>query len=215
MANKPRDITGQKFGRLTAIKILPERKNGKTVWQCLCECGNKKDITATQLHNKSIKSCGCLRREMSLARIKNVSTIKSLKGQRFGKLTVIRMLNKRKKGSVVWECICDCGNIKNVTTRNLKTGDTKSCGCFKREHETTLYKNNTTGVRGVCLRSDHKKYQATITFKKKTYHLGTYETLKDATKARKNAEEKIRGSFIEWYNENYPKKKKGQTHDAN
>jgi len=36
---KALDLTGQKFGKLTAIERLPSR-NGKTYWLCKCECGN-------------------------------------------------------------------------------------------------------------------------------------------------------------------------------
>ena len=51
----------------------------------------------------------------------------NLEGQNFGHLKVITY-NKDKK---MWKCQCDCGNITYVVTRNLKTGNTKSCGCRK------------------------------------------------------------------------------------
>jgi hypothetical protein len=31
-----------------------------------------------------------------------------------------------------WECLCDCGNLKVVSSDNLVNGGTKSCGCIKR-----------------------------------------------------------------------------------
>ena len=40
---KYEDLTGKKFGRLTAIKKAPSRSN-KTYWLCKCECGNEKEI---------------------------------------------------------------------------------------------------------------------------------------------------------------------------
>jgi len=36
MAGKPIDLTGQKFGRLTAIEMTDKRKNNSVVWKCLC-----------------------------------------------------------------------------------------------------------------------------------------------------------------------------------
>ena len=38
------DLTGQKFGRLTVIKKTGNTKEGKTVWLCECECGNKINV---------------------------------------------------------------------------------------------------------------------------------------------------------------------------
>ena len=45
--------------------------------------------------------------------------------------------------------------------------------------------------------------QTRIGFKGKAYHLGTYDKLEDAVAARKEAEQRYFGEFLEWYNENY------------
>ena len=45
-------------------------------------------------------------------------------------------------------------------------------------------------------------------FKKKCYYLGGYDRLEDAAKVRAEAEEKIFGNFLKWYQEKYPDKKK-------
>ena len=39
----------------------------------------------------------------------------------------------------MWECLCDCGNIVNVAGSALKNGNTKSCGCYKREMDKKIY----------------------------------------------------------------------------
>lgn len=54
----------------------------------------------------------------------------NLKGQRFGRLIVIKETNKRSGGNVVWECLCDCGKNTFVITSSLTNKRTKSCGCF-------------------------------------------------------------------------------------
>lgn len=51
-----------------------------------------------------------------------------LTGQRFGRLIATKYLGKGK-----WQCKCDCGNIVDVFRANLKTGNTRSCGCFNKE----------------------------------------------------------------------------------
>lgn len=55
-----------------------------------------------------------------------------LTGQKFGRLTVLdRAENKNKR--TYWRCLCDCGNIQDVSALNLKSGHTQSCGCFHSE----------------------------------------------------------------------------------
>lgn len=44
-----------------------------------------------------------------------------------------------------------------------------------------------------------KKWIAQIMFKQKCYNLGGYDTLEEAAKVRKTAEEKLFGDFLEWY----------------
>ena len=63
-----KDITGWKFGRLTAQEY--RREGRKTVWACECECGARVEVAIGQLCSGKTKSCGCLRREKTLARCK-------------------------------------------------------------------------------------------------------------------------------------------------
>lgn len=55
------DVTGQRFGRLTALKRLGGKKS---VWLCRCECGQTKTAALTHLSAGGIKSCGCLQQEL-------------------------------------------------------------------------------------------------------------------------------------------------------
>ena len=52
------DITGQRFGRLIALKDVGSKK-GKRIWEFLCDCGKKIKITAESAKNGHTKSCGC------------------------------------------------------------------------------------------------------------------------------------------------------------
>lgn len=52
------DLTGQKFGALTAVSKAPSR-SGKTYWLCRCECGNEKEVQTGHLTSGAIQSCGC------------------------------------------------------------------------------------------------------------------------------------------------------------
>ena len=50
-----------------------------------------------------------------------------LEGRIFGQLEVIEYDKDKKK----WKCKCKCGNMAYIATRNLKTGNTKNCGCMR------------------------------------------------------------------------------------
>ena len=54
-----RDIAGQKFGRLTAVRATERRTNYSVVWECLCDCGKTALVPLKSL-GRSTKSCGCL-----------------------------------------------------------------------------------------------------------------------------------------------------------
>lgn len=54
-------------------------------------------------------------------------------GKRYGYLTVIQRAENTKDGRAVWLCKCDCGNEVKVLGKHLRSGNTKSCGCYKKE----------------------------------------------------------------------------------
>lgn len=61
-----KDLTGQKFGRLTVLKVSRKVLSGKRFryyWLCECECGNKKEIRTDSLTKHLVQSCGCLKKE--------------------------------------------------------------------------------------------------------------------------------------------------------
>jgi hypothetical protein len=112
-----RDLTGQVFGRLTALQRLPGGK-----WLCRCECGSEKVVFGANL--ETTKSCGCLKE----------SRLLDLTAQVFGRLTVLRKVvvagNRRHS---CWLCICECGNEVIIKATHLvgQGTKTKSCGCLK------------------------------------------------------------------------------------
>lgn len=56
---KALDLSGKKFGKLTAISRA-ENRNKKTYWLCQCDCGNYKEVQTSHLQSGLIQSCGCL-----------------------------------------------------------------------------------------------------------------------------------------------------------
>ena len=126
------DITGQKYHRLTVMRIHPTRsKSNHILWECICECGTEKLVEGQDLKSGKVKSCGCLNREKAAAKNR-----KDLTNQFFGKLKVIEATEKRSgAGYIVWKCQCECGNISFVNTNDLTTGNTTSCGCIHSRGE--------------------------------------------------------------------------------
>jgi hypothetical protein len=55
-----KDITGQVFGRLTAIEVAGT-KNGRAVWRCVCACGRSHIASGANLRSGRQQGCGCLR----------------------------------------------------------------------------------------------------------------------------------------------------------
>lgn len=57
----------------------------------------------------------------------------NLAGQKFGRLTVLSLIDKNKWRNTRWLCVCDCGKEKIILSSSLRNGDTNSCGCLQKE----------------------------------------------------------------------------------
>ena len=295
MGRKMIDLTGQVFadGNIEVIKNIPNKRKSK--WECKCICGNIFIADGYNLRTGYTKSCGC----------KTVNKFIDLTGIVFERLKVIKRADNQIQSNgvsiVMWECECECGNKIITSSRSLKSGDTKSCGCLAREKARERCKNlrkryneynltgsygigytskgeefwfdledydkikdycwtinnngyaiahisdttkkvllhrlimnppdkmyidhinhnridnrkqnlrivtirqnnlnkkksvyNTSGVTGVYYKKNNNKWIANISIDGKNKHLGCYETIEDAIKARKEAEEKYFGEY--------------------
>lgn len=201
------DLTGQRFGRLVVL-CRAEGKNGRSYWLCRCDCGKDCVVQGQLLRNGHTKSCGCLQTENRLG--------EDLTGKRYGRLTVLSLVSVKNRDSL-WLCRCDCGKLLEVR-RSLLTAGVKSCGCLGIESTMKNIKNtyfagtnigrirsnkpksnSGTGITGVSYNQHRKKYDARITVNKKTYYLGLFTTLEEATAARRKAEERYFAPIIEKY----------------
>lgn len=118
---------------------------------------NRRTPTTSRLAHESVKEC-------------NVYNI--IKGQRFGRLTVIEQSETKKKRSY-WLCKCDCGKEKALMGKTLRNGRTKSCGCYRVElllerftkhgqskdgYETGEF-NAWQNMKNRCLNKNNKSYK--------------------------------------------------------
>jgi hypothetical protein len=121
---KIKDMTGQKFGKLTVLRPLPERAgNRQVIWECQCECGTIIKVRGDGLRTGRVVTCGS-----AVCR----GTEKDMIGLKFGKLTVISKSNYKRENDnhTFWNCKCECGNTCMVCGQNLRNGNTTSCGCI-------------------------------------------------------------------------------------
>lgn len=122
------DITGERFGRLTALSKTDKRKWGLVVWDLKCDCGNMFTATGSQLNTGNTKSCGCLREAYYKSRFKDIT------GSKFTRLTAVSCTGEKDEtGRYMWNFICDCGETYEGSSYKVTTGVVKSCGCLMRE----------------------------------------------------------------------------------
>ena len=120
------DETGNTYGSLTVLKPIRTPEMRKTMWLCQCSCGEQKIFNGSELRAGKRTSCG-----------KNCNNIKREKpGTIYGYLKVLEQDKTPAKNfsdkCVHWICECQlCGTIKSISGKNLRNGDTKSCGCLE------------------------------------------------------------------------------------
>ena len=75
---------------------------------------------------------------------------KDITGKKFGRLLALERVGKTKHGHSIWRCLCDCGNIKDVSINSLTMGVTKSCGCLNMEVLHRTGKDKPRATHGMC-----------------------------------------------------------------
>jgi hypothetical protein len=63
--SKRQDVTGQIFGRLTAVRFSHSDIYRASHWECLCSCGNSHTVNLSSLKSGAVRSCGCFQKEVA------------------------------------------------------------------------------------------------------------------------------------------------------
>lgn len=122
--NVKEKIIGKRFGLLTVTRKIEEvYLEGSYFYECRCDCGGTIKTTSTKILSGKIKN-----------RDSSIHQVDDLTGQRFGKVTVTSF-SHTENAKTYWNCLCDCGNRIVVKGSSLKTGNTLSCGCLKKENQ--------------------------------------------------------------------------------
>lgn len=103
----------------------------------------------------------------------------------FGRLTALLPTSLRCSQSILWHCHCLCGKTAFVSARELKRGNTRSCGCqdleSARKHNFRKVKQRDL-PRGVS-KTREGKYVALISIDNQVMYLGTFLTPSEAHEA--------------------------------
>ena len=129
---KRQEVIGRRFDRLLVVSLESSVQQGcqiRRYCKCLCDCGNVITIREDHLLTGNTKSCGCYKIDKAIL----MSPRKDLIGMRFGRLLVVKEEGRTKEKSVLWGCLCDCGNYTIVISGSLQSGATTSCGCYGAE----------------------------------------------------------------------------------
>lgn len=126
---------GQRFRKLTVIDGVPISTGKGAKFKCVCDCGKRVEVLGKYLRSGNRGSCGC-----SKYGAKRGEKTKS--GDRFNSLVAIRPLshdpaiNKRRR----WLYRCDCGKLYEAADKDVRYGNTVSCGCRKKAQQQLISK---------------------------------------------------------------------------
>jgi hypothetical protein len=122
MGRRIRDLTGQRFGALVAVR-LAGRRAGKTVWACRCDCGAEVEAPLWALRDGWRTSCGCLVGRPPGGRGADLT------GRRFGRWRVVSAAGHRPRGVTLWLCRCACGAERVLSATDLHDKRGLTCPC--------------------------------------------------------------------------------------
>lgn len=91
-----------------------------------------------------------------------MSKIKDITGERHGRLLVVSFAGVSIHNKSLWNCQCDCGNLKTISSNLLQKGKVQSCGCLRSELLSGKNKKHSM--------SSSKEYKTWCSIKKRCYN---------------------------------------------
>lgn len=210
-------LTGKRFGKWTVL--APSEK--PYYYKCRCDCGKTRDVYASSLRLGKSHSCqSCANRGQNPAMTETaLRKAKKKEGHVINGWKVLEVLPEKRSGCFLCRAICPkCG--KEVIVKLSKLFMIQHCAACNRDigekteaiHGATyadgsslvsirartngrINKNSTSGANGVS-KDKHGHWRAYINFRRKQYHLGSYNTVEEALEARKEAEELVYAPYL-------------------
>lgn len=115
--------SGDIFTDWTVLTLDSVTKRFTKKWKCKCSCGNISIVNHGDLtsgKSKRCKQCGYIKVSEKICA--------NLLEKKIGKWEILERVGTNKHRRPIWKCRCLCGTIKNVSSNNLLSGLSKSCG---------------------------------------------------------------------------------------
>lgn len=114
-----KQLQGTQFGDYIILDYL-----GKGTWHAQCQnCGLERTYKTANINPERPNGGRCTCKASGI----NIGDV-------YGRLTVVkRDLTQKDKEGISWICQCECGAFTSVKTKHLKSGNTKSCGCYNKD----------------------------------------------------------------------------------
>lgn len=159
-----REYIGKLYGYLTIEDVYRDDDHCKWMFRCKCVCGNQINLQLNKVTSGRAKSCGCYKKSKEFAnkrrdwctknadkiRVDRSAYLDKLKSENIGKVynsieIVDISLAFNENGRIIYtlaHCRCKCGTIFTTRLAYVKSGHTKSCGCYSHseEHSAALSK---------------------------------------------------------------------------
>ena len=204
-------LEGQRFGRLVVVSVRGRGKDHHVSWECLCDCGKRSIVRSSSLMSGQTKSCGCFQIEKAtshngrhrpeyntwatmLQRCMNPNN-PSYKDYGGRGITVcddwlkfenfFRDMGKRPtpKHSI----------DRKENGGNYEPGNCRWATNTEQAMNKRTLKRNSTGITGVCFDKKGRKFRAYIYSGEARKHLGFFNTIEEATQARRKGEIEFSG----------------------
>lgn len=199
---KPIDRTGQRFGKLVAIKESGRDNNKKVLWLCKCDCGNETTVPSGSLVTGNTTSCGCDKGYFKhggtgkgsyntwRAMMRRCYNPKDKDYKRYGAVGIHVDPEWHKYENFV----ADMGEPNGDETLdrvnaygNYELPNCRWAGVQTQSRNIRIRSNSKTGITGVT-KTKSGRYMAKITVNKRSIYSCVFATIEEAAAARKELE---------------------------
>lgn len=209
------DLTGQRFGRLTAIEYVGKNENNLAMWKCKCDCGNEIIANGKTLRNGGRRSCGCLLAKHGLSHDKVYKVLINIKSRCANENNPTYKYYGLRGIGICEEWADKEHGYENFVKWALENGyedgltidridvnkgyEPSNCRWVDRSVQgfNRRITPSKLGVRGVRFDNRYNSYSASIMKNQKYIYLGSFKTIEDAIKARKEAEMQYFGQVLD------------------